>query len=181
MSRLMPDTQTYRCPNAMAICADDLTFRDLPLSLSDALRIADVELLACLDMIEVKRDGMRAISAIGAPVLDLVSIQPIANARRPLIGLFIDHLPIAGLRKSFFTPSLHLLWALVSRWTGAVAALYRAISCWALGLKPRTTDDTSEWLRRYIFPRWHLHRMPQMFYPCKDAIFQATYDLVEED
>lgn len=166
-------------PDPMTIGANHFALRNLPLGLRDALGVADVQRLAGSDMVELQRHGVGAIATIYASALQLVAIQPVANAGRALIRLPINGLPMSRLRKSRLPPRFHLLWRKLATWASPFTALIRTEFRRALGRKRARAMAANERTGGGSIPRRHEGLVPSVAYPCKPDIFAATYELVE--
>lgn len=172
----MPDRHSLRCPDPMAICADDLTFCDLALCGCDALGVADVHRLAVANVIEVQCDRMGSVSAVSAAVMDLVGVKPVANGSRPFIGKAVLSLPVSRLFQSLFAPLTSLIRLMSALGSGSFSASRRAEHGFSLRMEGNTAGGAGELAGCGVFPRRHKQMLPEMFYPCKPDIFAATYE-----
>ncbi|QIG68224.1 hypothetical protein EVB56_033 [Rhizobium phage RHph_Y1_10] len=76
----MPNAHSRHGTNAMTVGANNFAFGYLPLCLRNALCVADVQLLASPNVVELQGCRMRTISAVKTAALNLVGIEPTANA-----------------------------------------------------------------------------------------------------
>ncbi len=151
----MPNTEAHRRPDAMTVRADYLAFRDLKFGLSNTFSITDVKRLFSENMVELKRDRMRIITAIYTTFRDLEFINPVTNMIGSLFMILAHTLPIARLFVALFpimAGAFSIVWAALFH---AVLTLWRTKSRCSFCFKVIFADFASAALRRRIFPRWH--------------------------
>jgi hypothetical protein len=176
----MPNSKAHCRSDTMAVGTNDFTLSDLGLSLGNAFCIADVQLLACSDVVKVKRNRVPFKPAVGASLLKLVGIKPIPHLARPLIGLMVDLLAVARRLQPTLPPHLHLLRCKLSFWARPLSTLVRAEPCRTLGFKASSTLDAGEVSRQRLGPWGHVDQVPSVAFPCKPDIFALTYEATQE-
>jgi hypothetical protein len=176
----MSNAHTSGGSNAMAVRTNHFALPDFTFGLSNAFGVAHVERLTGDDMVEFERDRVSLIPAIRAPSLQFVSVKPVSDAGRSLVGLLIDHLPVAWNCKPLLAPRLYLFWRKLAFWTGSLSALVGTKPCRALGIKASSTLDAGEIPRRRLGPWGHAFTVPSVAFPCKPDIFAATYEPVSD-
>jgi len=166
----------------VTVGASDLTQSDLDFGLSDALGCTDVPILEVADVIEVKRNRARVVSAVHAPRADLEGVEPSPSGYRSIVGLRVHSLAVSGSAESRFTPFLRLHRVVLTRATGSIATAIRTVQrAISLRLKSPSTDGAPTIGFRRVLPGRHDFMIPATddIYPCKPDIFKATYEAVE--
>jgi hypothetical protein len=165
----------------VTVGASDLTQGDLDFGLSDALGCADVPILEVADVIEVKRNRARVVSAVHTPRAELEGIEPSPSGCRSIVGLRVHSLAVSGSAESRLTPFLRLHGVVLTRVTRSIATAIRAIQrAISLRLKGPSTDNASTIGFRRVLPGRHDSMIPATddIYPIKPDIFEATYEPV---
>ena len=92
----------------VAVSTSDDALSDLSTGLCKTFRVADIQRLAYLDVVEVKSGRMGPEATINAPALQLVSIKPTADGCCALSSFRIDPLTIFSVGQSGLSPDLRL-------------------------------------------------------------------------
>lgn len=175
----MSDRHSLRCPDPMAICADDLTLRDLALCGGNALGVADVHRLVVADVVEVHCYRMGPVAAVGAAVFHLIGVKPVSDCHRPFVGKAVLTLPVSRLLKALLAPLAGFFRIVGALGAGPLSASHGAKTGFALGRERQPAGGAGELAGCGVFPRRYKQMLPEMFYPCKPDIFEATYEPVE--
>lgn len=127
----------------MTVCTANNALRDFSLRVIDAFRVADVERLSAFNVVKVKGHSEFPIAAVSAATFDFVSIKPLTNSCRSVVGLSVDAFPVIWISKSALAPYLRFI-GFVRPWlTGAFATAIRTVtSSISLGLECSQTNDT---------------------------------------
>jgi hypothetical protein len=164
----------------VAIGAAYHAFCYLHFGLRNAFGVAYVQGFVRMDMIKMKRGGMSVVPAVNATGRDLKFVQPSADFGSPVICDAIDFFTIAGPFQPFQSPLPSLLRRWRKPYSSAILTFRRAkLGRVALGLKRLSACLANVIRGGDGFPWRHQRMLPEMFYPCKPDIFEASYEPVE--
>ena len=165
----------------MAVGTADNTFMPPYFILNglNRLQFVDVGSFA-LHVVYIQGSVMRVVSAINAPLRNLVIRQPLLDGSVTVITHLIYTLPVAVLLQALFSPRLPLLGGrLGTGRSGATCAKRRAVlGDVSFRKKGGLAINTNPLFGGGIFPGRHSSMIParHVFDPCKPDIFAATYE-----